>query len=391
MGWLTGYQYRKQFTVTANGSIAGTITVVNGLNTVVGIGTAFTQWGVGAQIQLPDTNWYTIATITNDLNLTISIVYPGANASGQTYSMRLINYQMPLTIVQGAGTDSGATVYLGSRALTWPNDIRFTPSDGETLLDFWREESDATDGTWWIEFDIIPAGGATFYLYYGKASDTDASNAANTFITPYDGFERGNNGDAIGGSWTVESGAPIISTDHAYGGTRSVKLPGVNSVAAVARINCAASANVAIRIRLYKETLAANTPNLGQGNGTKFWNALIGWGGDTNGVYYYDTDARDTGVNITPDTWQLLEINNINFTAGTFDIWLNGSKIKTGAIMQTASSYNGQIRLANYDFHNGYDGWVDDFIVRNWSPTDPTFGTWGVLESMGRSHGYIIA
>lgn len=80
------------------------------------------------------------------------------------------NYQMMLAIVKGSH-------------LSWPYDVRFTKSDGVTLLDFWREEYDATDGTWWVEFDTIPIapGTATFYMYYGKVSDTDASSGVTVF------------------------------------------------------------------------------------------------------------------------------------------------------------------------------------------------------------------
>lgn len=63
----------------------GTITVVNGSNAIVGAGTSFLSWCVGDKIQLPDGNWYAIATITDNTHLTISIVYPGGNASGITY------------------------------------------------------------------------------------------------------------------------------------------------------------------------------------------------------------------------------------------------------------------------------------------------------------------
>ena len=96
----------------------------------------------------------------------------------------LTNYQMKLNIVKGSGTDSGNTVYLNNLALNWPGDVRFTKSDGTTLLDFWIEESDATDGTWWTELDSIPAtpDHVHFYIYYGNAAATAASNGANTFI-----------------------------------------------------------------------------------------------------------------------------------------------------------------------------------------------------------------
>ena len=96
------------------------------------------------------------------------------------------NYQMKLSVVKGAGADSTGVVYLGNHALNWPTDILFTLSDGTTTAgaDFWREESDATDGTWWLEANSIPAHPDDFhgYIYYGKLDASDASSGANTFI-----------------------------------------------------------------------------------------------------------------------------------------------------------------------------------------------------------------
>lgn len=60
----------------------------------------------------------------------------------------LTNYQLQITIVKGSGSNSGSAIYLDDDAKNWPDDIRFTSSDGTTLIDFWREESDATD--WYL-------------------------------------------------------------------------------------------------------------------------------------------------------------------------------------------------------------------------------------------------
>jgi hypothetical protein len=93
------------------------------------------------------------------------------------------NYQMKLTVNHGDGADATGLVYLNHHALNWPTDIQITASDGTTVVDFWREESDATDGTWWIECPSIAAGSTwTGYIYYGDADATDASNMANTFV-----------------------------------------------------------------------------------------------------------------------------------------------------------------------------------------------------------------
>lgn len=138
----------------------------------------------------------------------------------------LTNYQLKFSIIKGGGSNSGSTIYLGGVAYNWPYDIRFTSSDGETLIDFWREESDATDGTWWVEVPTVPAsGGTTIYIYYGRSGATDASDMASTFIDS-DGFEYS---DALTNhGWSIISNATdiITSTTNAKSGTRSARATG---------------------------------------------------------------------------------------------------------------------------------------------------------------------
>jgi predicted GH43/DUF377 family glycosyl hydrolase len=184
VSWLSGFSYRKSQPITAQGSIAGTVAVTNGSAAVVGTSTLFLQWGIGHQIKLPDNNWYTIATITDDTHLTISIVYPGSNASGQTYDMRLVNYQKKLLV--GESSNSGTNdVHCEGHVLPTFNDLRFTNSDGSTLLDYWIESVSGTTpnqvATVWIEFDFLGTVATTFYMYYGGSSvyPVDAPTNAN--------------------------------------------------------------------------------------------------------------------------------------------------------------------------------------------------------------------
>jgi hypothetical protein len=58
-------------------------------------------------------------------------------------------------------------------------DIRFTDSDGSTLLNYWQE----ADGRFWIKVPSIPASSTkTIYVYYGNPSATSMSSVQNTFI-----------------------------------------------------------------------------------------------------------------------------------------------------------------------------------------------------------------
>ncbi|VVB90279.1 Subtilisin-like serine protease [uncultured archaeon] len=103
----------------------------------------------------------------------------GTTAGAQT------NYQLKLTVRKGSGTDVPGTVYLGNNVRNDFGDIRFTRSDGVTLLDYWVE-SYAPGGSAevWVEVDSIPEspGTADVYVYYGNESAASTTSGANTFI-----------------------------------------------------------------------------------------------------------------------------------------------------------------------------------------------------------------
>lgn len=98
------------------------------------------------------------------------------------------NYQMKLTIIKGTGSNTAGTIYLNNHSANWPYDIQFKNADGN-ILDYWREEYDATDMTVWVKCDTIAASGATnLYLYYGDSEASDESDGNATFVF-FDGFE----------------------------------------------------------------------------------------------------------------------------------------------------------------------------------------------------------
>jgi hypothetical protein len=70
-------------------------------------------------------------------------------------------------------------------------DIRFTDSDGTTLLDYWMEKKvDGDYAVFWVKVPSIPAGqnSTAIYVYYGRAVATTTSNADKTFLF-FDHFE----------------------------------------------------------------------------------------------------------------------------------------------------------------------------------------------------------
>jgi hypothetical protein len=104
------------------------------------------------------------------------------------------------------------------------DDIRFTDSDGSTLLPYWLEGPiNAANTKIWVKVPSIPASGVkVIYLYYGNPTAQSESSIADTFIreidsaqpvkaawamnegsgsTVYDTSGMGNNGTIYGATW----------------------------------------------------------------------------------------------------------------------------------------------------------------------------------------------
>lgn len=98
-------------------------------------------------------------------------------------------YQKLFLVYKGVGVDSGSTVYLGGRCLDDFGDIRFTASDGVTLLDYWIESYVSGISAYiWVEIsDDLTAGNVTIYIYYEKSDAITTSNGVNTFLFFEDG------------------------------------------------------------------------------------------------------------------------------------------------------------------------------------------------------------
>ncbi len=379
------------------------------------------------QTGISDTNWHHIALVRNGANvyiffdgvsqtLTVTTSINAATSLGGAndtlkignytsgtywFAGNLQEYRISKGIARWTSNFTPPTAPYGQfwknenvnsagHALSTFNDIRFTAADGTTLLDYWIESLSGTTpnqlATIWIEFNSIGTGDTTFYMYYGKSDAPAVSSGVNTFIV-FDNFERGNDGDAVGGDWTIDQGNVDISTDHAYGGTRCMKLLG-DATYPIVTIPVTASANIAIRCRLWKEALAQT--DIHHGDGTT--RGIIRFDTAENITIYDGVSYVDTTKNITADTWQLIEINNWNWTAKTIDVYANEVAAKIGGDISFASvSYQNEVALNQTITTAGVDSYVDDFIVRNWRATEPAWGSWGAetgAPATSPKHGF---
>ncbi len=168
----------------------------------------------------------------------------GTTAGAQT------NYQMKLTLYNSTGTDTPGNVYLGGNVRSDFGDIRFTKSDGITLLNYWIESyTPGVSAVVWVKVDSIPAspGTANIYLYYGNPSATSVSNGDATFLF-FDDFlgnsintSKWSTFGGVGsvavsnsivtitapyGSWSGMTGQTFLAPPHAFRGRVQFAQPG---------------------------------------------------------------------------------------------------------------------------------------------------------------------
>jgi hypothetical protein len=144
----------------------------------------------------------------------------GSTAGAQT------NYQVGFKVYYGAGTDgnetiNGATcgkVYCNSHCKADFGDLRFTSSDGLSLLDYWVQESSSGNyAIIWVEVDSIPASPSTktLYMYYGNPSATTLSNGSNTFHF-FDDFDSSPNGWSLSAGGSITNGNLQLNSSDTY-------------------------------------------------------------------------------------------------------------------------------------------------------------------------------
>jgi hypothetical protein len=294
------------------------------------------------------------------------------------------NYQMKLLVGESSGA-TGEGVDCNSHVATDFDDLRFTSDDGITLLDYWIESLSGSTpnqlATVWIEFGTIGTGATTFYMYYGKSSAAAVSSGANTFIV-FDDFERGSNGDAIGGAWTIVQGDADISTDHAFGGSRCGKLIGGTTIPYI-RATATASDNIAIRMRVWKENAA--TIDMLHGNGTYQTQARHD---DLEDIYYLNSSVAwaDTGDNCVADAWFLFEWRDFVWGTPSLNLLYNDSVIQAITSIRSSASSVNYLDVQEAVATAGLDAYIDDVIVRHYRTTEPAWGSWGSEELHPASH-----
>jgi len=275
------------------------------------------------------------------------------------------NYQVRIKVYYGSGTDSGESVYLNSKCRTDFGDVRFTSSDGETLLDYWIEEKvDSNYAIFWVEVDSIPASPdtKTIYIYYGKSDATSISDGDATFIF-FDDFETDLS------KWTVNNAE--LSTDYAYEGSKSVKISTSNS-----NIEKHPDwSDVSVHVKYYERKTGNKEKHILGCDATSA--TLIGVDEDQNSSYYIyriGSSYYSSGIERSVGWHEFC----IRCTTGKKQFLIDGELLSQEGTENSIT----WLWLGSHWTANAEVSYWDACFVRKYVDPEPSHGGWGTEEAL---------
>jgi len=300
--------------------------------------------------------------------------------SGYTYRKQVTvtnasaSYQTKILVGESAGA-TGEEVDCNSHVQTDFDDLRFTGSDGTTLLDYWIESITGTTpnqlATVWVENDTTPS--TTCYVYYGNASASSGSNRANTFIRTI----GGDSAQPLKAAWTLNDTANDIGGTSGVNGT----LVGSPSYVAGKWDNCLdfngssqyvtvttaspmrQSSKITYEFWAYTGATGYQTMGVGVSGGN-------GYGGISlsNSSFYFswtptapqsDTNVYNSSLGLTSG-WHHF-VFSFDFTTGTRSLYVDNAS-KALSISQSVSNYT---PVSSYS--SGYTDAFGGRYINSWN------------------------
>lgn len=310
-------------------------------------------------------NWY-----NSSWEFRKSHVISGSAGAGTNYQVRIVAHK-------GPGTDNGHDVYMGSNVLDNFGDVRFTASDGTTLLSYWLETGSLASGSqaaFWVEVAADLGTTQTIFVYYGNSSATTTSDGAGTFIlfddftgTTLDGAkwtkQNGGTPSFASGLMTISSNTVDPSKIIATGG------PQTNNNAIGARFRVTGGINADERAGVGVRTTNSATPtgynylfrnfSAGNLNTIQFLDDGIAWGTATTFAWakntFYTMEAFHDGTTLRGRT--------------NYGTWSSqaGWTTRTGYLA---------LNIGSFDATTAWD-WA---FIRKCIASEPAHSTWGAQD-----------
>jgi hypothetical protein len=321
----------------------------------------------------------------NEVAFTTLSIFPVGWLTGWSYRKSHVinpasgagtNYQVRIVAHYGSGTDSGEDVYLNGKCRTDFGDIRFTRSDGVSLLDYWMESKvDGDYAVFWVEVaDDLSTNPVTIYVYYGNSSATSISNGDNTFIF-FDDFP-GTTLDT--NKWVVRQGDVTVENGYLHlagtSGTRGV-IDGLVSFSINKALHVKGHANGSISS--YNHFCAMRASN--------DWNNragdMYGASGTADAISYETWSAGNYTQtrNIAVSSLASEHIYKITWKAGESkgyqdDVLIVVHTTNVPTVDMVVVFQEGTVA--------GQDFYVDWVFVRKWVDPEPSHGSWGSEETV---------
>ncbi|MDD4531087.1 MAG: DUF2341 domain-containing protein [Candidatus Pacebacteria bacterium] len=246
------------------------------------------------------------------------------------------------------------------------DDLRFTSSDGTTLLNYWLEsKTDSSTATIWVKVPTLSSGSNTIYMYYGNASATSGGDGTGVFIF-FDDFDDGSIDSSkwtASGTWT-ESGGTITSPLGTLKYLRSSAeiLSGLSSFVVEGRTRALHSYGYGMRMGLKTGATPAS-------NGTQY-EPIVAY---TYGAYspmmvINGSNACSGGTQASSGTWYRGKIVINPGASSIYEYNDSGTLVGSCTTSSVSAGSGNYLAIFNADGQTEQD-WI---FVRKYASADPT-------------------
>jgi hypothetical protein len=300
----------------------------------------------------------------------------GSTAGAQT------NYQMRMTVHKGSGTDCATDVYCSGNCRDDFGDIRWTTSDGITLMNYWIESVTSGDkAVFWIRIPSIPASPSTVdvYMYYSNPSATSLSNGANTFPLLFDDIEDGSISD-----WDQSLLNGIEASTTQARGTYSIRIYDATPLytAQTDKTFTERAIGKAI-VWIYPDNTGSNVYqeiSFLDGYSNKFVIQVFSDGSirwlDGSPQHWQQWQEFPTPTDLQRQTWSCLYFK-WDCIANEIELYVDGTSKGKGGAYATGTAIDTLKIGSGCMVGTGQSGYFDDFCIGEYVSPEPTWGTCG--------------
>jgi len=295
------------------------------------------------------------------------------------------NYQVPLNVGESSGA-TGCDFHLNGHSASFPSDknqggdLRFTSSDGSTLLDFWVESVSGSSpnrvAKVWVEVSADLGSNQSIYCYFGNANATNASNIVNTFK---DGDDFSSDTTA---NYTVSGGSITYDSTN-----KRLNITGTSGNTVVAKTAAQSFASPYV----IEAKMSVVKRGTGDVNGC-YLSAVLGFKTTLTGNdgYSFDfghlTNTLTSGISVEKYTVAHLQTASITYSDST--LYLIKGLCQSGNLQTTFQRTTSTPVSTDTSFTSGYyglrtyyaDSVVDWWFVRKYVSPEPAFSSAGSEE-----------